>query len=908
MPESNKFDKLSSFGVITAVAAGLYVSSRYSYLLFHSLIEIVTIAVAFTLFILTWNTRSYSTNNYLRLLGIGYAFIAFIDLLHTLAYKGMNVFPEYGANLPTQLWIAARYLQAGTLVAAPLFVARRADNRAVFGGYFAAISVLVAMVYSGNFPDCFIEGKGLTLFKISSEYAISALLIASLILLIRMRKHFTDKVFFLTAASIVCTILSELSFTAYASVYGFANMAGHFSKLAAFYLIYRAILVTGLKEPFDLIFRELKLAEEALQKSHDTLEETVKERTTELRASEEKYRALIECANDAVLIHEIREAGIPGPFIEVNDLACRQLGYTREEFAKLSPLELVDPRYRDDIPETMERLFKDGNAVFETAHMTKDGRSIPVEISTRAIEIGGTRLFFSLVRDISERKRAEQSLSEANELFGLFMRHSPIYVYIKEVTPTVSRVLQASENFHQMIGVPGQHMAGKTMEELFEPEFAAKMTADDWNVVSRGEVLKLDEELNGRSYTTIKFPIIQGNRSLLAGYTIDITERRKLEDQLRQAQKMEAIGTFAGGIAHDFNNMLSAIIGYGNIALMKMAKDDPQRVNIEHMLDAGERAAHLTKDLLLFSRKQISERKHVDMNNVIRKVEKFLKRVIGEDVDCSTVLRNEALTILGDAHQLEQVLMNLATNARDAMSSGGIFTITTERVRFNEEFISVHGYGKPDDYVLIAISDTGKGMDEATREHIFEPFFTTKDVDKGTGLGLAVVYGIIKEHEGFINVYSEPGRGTTFRIYLPLITAQVDEIQVAVEQRSVGGTETILLAEDDEAVRNMTRTVLENFGYSVIAAIDGQDAVIKYKENRDKVQLLLFDLVMPKKTGKEAYDEIKAVTPGVKALFTSGYAPDLVRQKLLIDEKLQVLNKPNTPTELLNKVRETLDR
>ena len=265
--------------VITAIVLGLYLSSLHSYLLFHSLIEIFTISIAFTLFILTWNTRGYLENNYLRLLGIGYAFIAVIDLLHTLAYKGMNVFPGYGANLPTQLWIAARYLQAFTLFAAPLFVERRMDNRVIFGGYTAVVSVLVAMVYSGNFTDCFIEGKGLTTFKISSEYVISAFIIASLYFFYRKRKSFDNKVFLLIAASIVCTVLSEISFTEYVSVYGFANMVGHFSKLAAFCFIYQAILVTGIKEPFDLIFRDLKQAQETLLKSKDALEEKVRERT-----------------------------------------------------------------------------------------------------------------------------------------------------------------------------------------------------------------------------------------------------------------------------------------------------------------------------------------------------------------------------------------------------------------------------------------------------------------------------------------------------------------------------------------------------------------------------------------------------------------------------------------------------
>ncbi len=403
-------------------------------------------------------------------------------------------------------------------------------------------------------------------------------------------------------------------------------------------------------------------------------------------------------------------------------------------------------------------------------------------------------------------------------------------------------------------------------------------------------------------------PCDVGRKAVPRGIFRDITEQQKLEDQLRQAQKMESIGTLAGGIAHDFNNILAAIVGYGHIVLMKMAKDDPQRVNIEHMLEAGNRAAHLTKSLLLFSRKQISDRKPVDLNEIIRTVDKFLKRVIGEDVECRTSLFEKALPILGDAHQLEQLLMNLATNARDAMSTGGIFTIATEQVRMDEAFITIHGYGKPGIYGLITISDTGKGMDAATREHIFEPFYTTKEVGKGTGLGLAIAYGIVKQHEGFINVYSEPGQGTSFNIYLPLISAGVEEEKKLVEESPRRGTETILLAEDDETVRTMTKAILEEFGYTVIAAVDGQDAINKYKENKDRIKLLLFDIIMPTKSGKEAYDEIRAIQPDIKILFQSGYAPDLVRQKVLLEGKMPVVFKPVTPNMLLKQVRSVLDQ
>ncbi len=391
------------------------------------------------------------------------------------------------------------------------------------------------------------------------------------------------------------------------------------------------------------------------------------------------------------------------------------------------------------------------------------------------------------------------------------------------------------------------------------------------------------------------------------GSCLDISEHRKLENQMRQAVKMESVGTLAGGVAHDFNNILMAIIGYGQLALMSMDQNDPQRLNIEHILEGADRAAHLTKDLLLFSRKQISERKPVDLIGIIKTVEKFIVRVIGEDIRCETRLPDQPLTVLADSHQIEQVVMNFATNARDAMPKGGTFSITAQQTILNPEFTAAHGFGRPGPYALLTVADTGCGMAEQVRERIFEPFFTTKGVGKGTGLGLAVVYGIIKQHEGYINVYSEPDQGTTFRIYLPLIAAAApEEKSEAKTEAPAHGTETILVAEDDKSVRALARTVLTKFGYTVIEAVDGEEAVQKFKENQTGIQLLLFDIIMPRMSGQEAYEAINKIQPGVKTIFMSGYAPDTIRAKAALGDTVPLLAKPLSPTELLQKVRETL--
>jgi nitrogen-specific signal transduction histidine kinase len=388
----------------------------------------------------------------------------------------------------------------------------------------------------------------------------------------------------------------------------------------------------------------------------------------------------------------------------------------------------------------------------------------------------------------------------------------------------------------------------------------------------------------------------------------DITERKRLEQQLLQAQKMEAIGQLAGGIAHDFNNILTAIIGFGTLLKIETSKDDLLRSYVTQILTSAERAANLTQALLAFSRRQIISPRPMNLNEIIQGVERLLSRLIGEDIELSTFLTDKELTVMADSGQIETVLMNLATNARDAMPDGGSLIIKTELTEINHEFIKAYGYGRPGFYALILVEDTGHGMDEKTKERIFEPFFTTKEVGKGTGLGLSMVYGIIQQHDGYINVYSEPGKGSTFKIYLPLIKSKVEEAELVVHPVLKRGTETVIVAEDDSQVRELIKEVLEGFGYKVMEAADGEDALKVFNENKDRIQLLILDVVMPKKNGKEVYDEIRKVRPDIKAIFTSGYNVDIIHQKGILEEGSDFISKPISPEELLRKVREILDK
>jgi len=419
----------------------------------------------------------------------------------------------------------------------------------------------------------------------------------------------------------------------------------------------------------------------------------------------------------------------------------------------------------------------------------------------------------------------------------------------------------------------------------------------------------IGKETTSREITASPLRDIGGNIVAAVEIIRDISEQKKLEAQLRHAQKMEAVGTLAGGVAHDFNNILNVIMGYGAMVIGTLAADSQAKQDMHEVLLAADKAADLTKRLLIFSRKQVVEVKSVNINELILGLQKMLVRIIRENIDFHLDLAGRPLIVQADAGQIEQVLINLAANARDAMPEGGLLTIGTGLEEVDEEYVASYGYGKPGRYALVTVTDTGQGMDAETQKKIFEPFFTTKGVGEGTGLGLAISYGIIKQHSGYIKVYSEPGHGTVFKIYLPLseeATAPDTKTEGAVPVK--GGNETILVAEDDPALRKLTAIVLESFGYTVITAEDGEEAVSKFMENRDHISLVVLDMIMPKKNGKEVSVAMRKVCPKMKILFASGYTMELITTKELTEGGFDFIQKPFPSKVLLAKVREVLDR
>jgi two-component system NtrC family sensor kinase len=478
-------------------------------------------------------------------------------------------------------------------------------------------------------------------------------------------------------------------------------------------------------------------------------------------------------------------------------------------------------------------------------------------------------------------------------------------------------IISANRAFCEGVDMPLEEVIGKHCYELLHdrqsPCFEGGEECSVSKVFNTGEPAMAAHTHNhngGSLYVETKtYPMRddEGNIGSVIQIIHDVTEKRKLEDQLRHSQKMEAIGQLAGGVAHDFNNRLAAIMNYAFILKTNMSPDNPLRVHVNQIMNSSERAAHLTQNLLTFSRKHVINPRPVRVNDVVEGIEKLLVRVIGEDIELKTELSEEELVVMADSGQIEHVLINLATNARDAMPRAGRVAIATSRVMLGLEFFEGRSTVKPGHYALISFMDAGDGMDAETKGKVFEPFFTTKGVDKGTGLGLSIVYGIVKQHGGYITVESEPGLGTAFYVFLPLISVRAEQVAPDMAVDPAGGSETVLLVEDDEDVRKPLRQMLEGFGYEVIEAVDGEDAIEKFLQSRKNIGLLMLDVILPGLNGIEVLREVRKLEPGMRAIFTSGYSKEHVWSKGLPMPGTAFLSKPVAPEMLLEKVRAALD-
>ena len=627
-----------------------------------------------------------------------------------------------------------------------------------------------------------------------------------------------------------------------------------------------------------------------------------KEVEQQLRESEERYRSVFGEASDGIFI-----MSADGKLIEVNESFARMHGYSVGELMQMNVRDLDAHGTAKMIPERMRRLLAGELLAVEVEHHHKDGHVFPLEVSANLISIGGKPCIQCFHRDITERKRAEENLKQTIRLSQVLLDAFPCVALL--LRPRTREIVASNAAGVKAGAVPGARCYSTWGQR--EDPCSWCLSPVVWDT---GKEQHLVFEDAGTRWDAHWIPV---SEDLYMHFAFDITdqkraeaEKEKLQAQLQQAMKMEAVGRLAGGVAHDFNNLLTVITGYSELLLQKIGKESSMHREVEEIKRAGERAASLTQQLLAFSRKQIIEPKVVHLDHLVAETHKMLTRLIGENIALQATTGKSLGSVKIDPGQFQQILMNLVVNARDAMPRGGKIVIETGNVDLDEGYCALHPYVQPGRFVMLAVSDTGAGMSEEVKAHLFEPFFTTKEKGSGTGLGLATTYGAVHQAGGSIEVYSEVGIGTTFKIYLPRVDEQV--INPENDDRPTdlpGGTETVLIVEDEGLLRNLCVQILEQLGYRVLQARNGTEAIAEVQGGYgDRIDLLLTDVVMPGMNGSELATQMVLHFPEMKVLFTSGYTEDVISHHGVLAEGVSFIGKPYTPSTLARKVREVLDK
>jgi two-component system cell cycle sensor histidine kinase/response regulator CckA len=636
-----------------------------------------------------------------------------------------------------------------------------------------------------------------------------------------------------------------------------------------------------------------------------------------LRESEARYRALVHSQVDLVSRY------LPDTNLTfVNDAYCRFFGRTREELIGHTFMFMVAPEFREMVAkETLESAREARTTVGEYLNFTQDGRPVWIQwiISGIADDSGRVVEFQAVGRDITPLKTAEEALRQAN----LVVENSPAVLFRWQARAGWP-VAYVSQNVVQFGYTPSELLSsGAPYVDLVHPEDLARFE-DEIRHYSTSEVdrfqreyriLTRDGEVRWVDERTAVERDEQGQLTHYQGIVIDVTERKKaelesksLQNQLQQAMKMEAVGRLAGGVAHDFNNLLTAIVGNVDLIGLDLDPGDPRWEFVEEANKAARSAAALIRQLLAFSRRQVIEPRVLNLNELIGGLRTMLARVIGEHIVVEYNLSSGLGSVRLDPGQFEQVLVNLAVNARDAMPDGGRLLVETSNVELGGDYVCRHPYATEGTFVRLKMSDSGHGMSDEVKQHLFEPFFTTKPVGRGTGLGLATTFGIVRQAGGSIEVYSELGQGTTFGIYLPRVSESATEPEAAGPPvRLPRGGEAIMLVEDDAGVRNLAATSLKHLGYSVLAAANGSEALELSKEFHGSIDLLLTDVVMPGMNGHELAQRLLETCPLMRVLYCSGYAEDVIVHNGVVDEQVNFIGKPYSIQTLANKVRGVLD-
>lgn len=676
---------------------------------------------------------------------------------------------------------------------------------------------------------------------------------------------------------------------------------------------------------------------EELEKRVWELEQKAQEVEKTALRERERYRTLFEGIGDAVLVHRVAKPGQRGTFVEVNDVACKRYGYSREEFLNLTVADINLPNPVVDLSNVIKEVVEKKHILLETIHLTKDGRQIPVEIQGHVIPMEGEPTVIAIARDITERKKWEKSLQEAHEQlekrilertvdlqksesqYKRLLEEIPGILYQFSVkkggcfySPRVALVLKYPlEHFYgapyfwrDCIHPEDQAKVQEAIKNFqggidFDLEYRIKDAAGVWHWFSDRSIGRWSD----------------GDDIIIEGLAIDITEQKnaelerlKLVNQLREVQRMEAIGTLAGGIAHDFNNILAAIIGYSEMAVEIIPPDNDARPMVQHVLNAGNRAKELVKQILTFSRQGTGERKPVQIQKMAWEAIKLLEATIPKSIQIETRIEDTCGPVMADSTQIHQVLMNLCTNSYHAMREhGGVLQVVITQVKYSPPTAPRYTRNDTDDYVLMEVLDTGHGMTKAVMERIFDPYFTTKKKGEGTGLGLSVVHGIISSHNGYITVESEPGKGTCFQIYLPVIQQVADAPSVEQIKIPQGKNEHILFVDDEELLADMGQQVLTRVGYRVTAFSNAQEALNDFQEHPHDYQLVITDMSMPKMSGTELGQKLLKIRPDIPLILFTGFSEMMDENRAKKLGFKGFVMKPMVTSKLAAIIRKVLD-
>ena len=626
--------------------------------------------------------------------------------------------------------------------------------------------------------------------------------------------------------------------------------------------------------------------------------------------SEKKYREVVETAGDIIYQTDRR-----GCFTLVNPVGLKISGYAAEELIGNSYLDLIPPDHR----KTVERFYRIQFVrrlpitYYEFPLVTKQGETVwlgqNAQLLTEDEAVVG---FQAIARDITDRKRAEAALVESEMRYKDLFDHATDAIYTHDLQGNYT---SGNEAAIRMLGYSREELLKMNFKDIVDPDYLSAVAENLRKKIQNGvettgpyEVLVRSKdgaplwvEITSRAITKDGKPVA------IHGTARDVTERKRLEERLLQAAKMEAIGTLAGGLAHDFNNLLQIVLGYADLIVMdrEMKEKDYQRARLIH--DAAMRGRDLVNSILTFSRRVETKPRPIDLNNELNQVDNLLRRTIPKMIAIELHLADNLRSISADPTQIEQILLNLAVNAAHAMPEGGKLTFETQNVRLDEEYCKTHLETKPGDYVLLTVSDTGHGMEKDILDRVFEPFFTTKDRGEGTGLGLSMVFGIVKSHDGHITCHSNPGAGTVFKLYFPAVEMDIAWDPEVTMQMPSFGTETILLVDDEKSIRDLGKEVLTSVGYKVLAASTGREALDIYTKAQDEISLVILDLIMPEMGGKQCLEELLKINPAVKILIASGYLASVSTGESLASGARGFISKPYNMNQLLRSVRHTLD-